>query len=68
MPAEDVERFEAAAGELLDELDYPRAVPRPQPERLESASRIRSLLAQDPNWIHHSGERRAVDDVFADNA
>jgi LPS sulfotransferase NodH len=28
MPPEEVERFEAAAGELLDELGYPRAFPR----------------------------------------
>jgi hypothetical protein len=28
MPAGDVERFEAAAGELLDELRYPRVFPR----------------------------------------
>ena len=51
MPGEDVERFEAAAGELLGELGYPRAVPRPQPERLQRASRIRDLLAQDSKWI-----------------
>jgi len=51
MPGEDVERFEAAAGELLDELGYPRVVPRPRPESLERASRIRNLLAQDSKWI-----------------
>jgi hypothetical protein len=51
MPAEDVERFEAAAGELLDELGYPRAVPGPRPESLERASIIRELLAQDSNWM-----------------
>ena len=50
MPAEDVERFEAAAGGLLDELGYPRAFPRPRNEKLENASRIRRLLAQDPRW------------------
>ena len=50
MPAEDVERFEAAAGGLLDELGYPRAFPRPRAEKLENASRIRSLLVQDPRW------------------
>jgi len=50
MPAEDVERFEAAAGGLLDELGYPRAFPRPRAEKLENASRIRGLLAQDPRW------------------
>lgn len=51
MPAEDVERFESAAGQLLDELGYARAVPHPRPESLEHASRIRNLLAQDLKWI-----------------
>jgi hypothetical protein len=50
MPAEDVERFEAAAGGLLDELGYPRAFPHPRAEKMENASRIRSRLAQDPGW------------------
>ncbi len=50
MPTEDVERFEAAAGQLLDELGYPRAVPRPRPEALEHASKIRHSLVQDANW------------------
>ncbi len=54
MPAEDVERFEAAAGDLLGELGYPRAVPHPRPEALERASRIRGLLARDPRWIDRS--------------
>ena len=48
MAAGDVERFEAAAGGLLDELGYARAFPRLRPERLEGASRIRELSAQDP--------------------
>jgi Sulfotransferase family len=48
MPQEDVERFEAATGGLLDELAYPRAFPRSRPERLEHASRIRHLFALDP--------------------
>lgn len=41
MPGRDVELFEAAAGELLEELDYPRAVPSPSPEakRLAAAAR-----------------------------
>lgn len=47
MPAEDVERFEAAAGWLLDELGYPRAFPHPRSEDLETASTIRDVLAQD---------------------
>jgi hypothetical protein len=45
MSREDTERFEAVAGGLLDELGYPRAIPRLQPERLEVASRIRELFA-----------------------
>jgi hypothetical protein len=48
MPAEELERFEATAGELLDELNYSRAVPRPRPEALEHAARIRRSLALDP--------------------
>lgn len=48
MPGEELERFEAAAGELLDELNYPRAVPRPRPEALDRAATVRGLLAEDP--------------------
>jgi hypothetical protein len=48
MPAQDVERFEAVAGELLDELHYPRAVPQPRMAALKHASRIRDLLKMDP--------------------
>jgi hypothetical protein len=47
MPAEDVERFEAVAGDLLDELGYPRAFPRPSREITARASRIRDLFTQD---------------------
>lgn len=50
MSGEDVERFEAAAGELLEELGYPRAVSSPRPEALEHASKMRDSLAQDPSW------------------
>jgi hypothetical protein len=48
MPAQDLERFEAAAGGLLEELGYARAFPRLRPERLEDASRTRELFALDP--------------------
>jgi len=41
MPRKDVERFEGAAGGLLDELGYARAFPRLRHKRLEDASRIR---------------------------
>ena len=61
MPAGDVERFEAAAGDLLEELGYSRACLRPQPEMLESVSRIRNLLSQDPVWIHDSRQRGVTD-------
>jgi len=48
MPTQDSERFEAAAGGLLDELGYARAVPRPRPDMLEHAARIRKSLADEP--------------------
>ena len=48
MPTEAVERFEAAAGELLDELDYPRTVPCPSPAVMKHAARIRDLFSQNP--------------------
>jgi hypothetical protein len=46
MPAEDVERFEAAVGDLLDELGYARAVPRPPSEALKHARKIRHSFRQ----------------------
>jgi hypothetical protein len=48
MSQEVVDRFEAAAGGLLDELGYPRAFPLPRPESLENVLRIRELFALDP--------------------
>jgi hypothetical protein len=47
MPADDTERFEAAAGNLLTELGYARVVPRPQPAALVNAARIRELFNQE---------------------
>jgi hypothetical protein len=43
----DIERFEAAAGDLLDELEYSRAVQRPRPQVVEEAARIRELFIND---------------------
>jgi hypothetical protein len=43
----DVERFEAAAGDLLEELGYERAVPNPSSEALEQAARIREAFARE---------------------
>jgi sulfotransferase family protein len=48
LSAEENERFEAAAGALLDDLGYPRAVRHPRLEALEHAARVRRVLAQDP--------------------
>jgi sulfotransferase family protein len=45
MPAEDLERFEAVAGDLLDELGYPLAGPRMQTDG--EAARIRSAFTED---------------------
>ena len=59
MRAEDVEPFEAAAGRLLDELGYPRAVLRPRPEALEHASGIRRRLAEDEKWLGIIPQARA---------
>lgn len=59
MPAQDLERFEAAAGELLDELRYERAVNRPRPESLDRALRIRDRLAQDPR-TRYAHERKEM--------
>jgi hypothetical protein len=47
MSRDDVERFEAAAGQLLDELGYPRGAPDPSPEALEEAAAVRRLFAAD---------------------
>ncbi len=47
MPAADTERFEAAAGDLLEELGYARAVPQPRRAPLEHAARIRRLFTED---------------------
>jgi hypothetical protein len=43
----DVERFEAAAGDLLQELGYERAVPNPSSEALERAARIREAFTRE---------------------
>jgi Sulfotransferase family len=47
MEEEDLERFEAAAGELLDQLGYPRAVPRPGPAAVEHAAVVRDSFVRD---------------------
>ncbi len=47
MPTPELERFEAAAGELLEELGYPRGAPRPDPDAVESAALARRSFAAD---------------------
>jgi hypothetical protein len=46
MPARDVERFEATAGDLLGELGYARAFPRATRAALEHAGRLRGRFAE----------------------
>ena len=60
MPAADLEEFEAAAGELLEELRYPLAAPHPRSECQETASRIRHRLARDP-LAHYGLERKELE-------
>jgi hypothetical protein len=43
----DVERFEAAAGDLIDELGYARGAPSIRSELREHASAVRELFAAD---------------------
>ena len=50
MTLDEVERCEAAVGDLLDELGYPRAVPRAANQHLEDASKTRSVLMTYRDW------------------
>jgi hypothetical protein len=47
MPTEDIERFEAAAGNLLGELSYERAVPNPASRVLQETAEIRKTFVSD---------------------
>jgi hypothetical protein len=47
MPDAELERFEAAAGELLEELGYPRGAPSPGSDAVESAALARRSFAAD---------------------
>jgi hypothetical protein len=47
LPLSEAERFEAAAGGLIEELDYRRAFPFPQKGALEAADRARCSFVQD---------------------
>lgn len=59
MPGEEIERFEAAAGDLLSELGYPRRIPQPLPDRVAAASRIRDTWARDPR-MHYGVDREQL--------
>ena len=54
MALDDIERFEAAAGDLFEQLGYPRAVPDPPQEKLEDATRIHHAFTQE---VHAEGKR-----------
>lgn len=60
MPAKDVERFEAAAGELLEELGYERSNPHPETGAVELAGQIRNRFAEltQPRGRALAGGRR----------
>jgi hypothetical protein len=47
MSPEAVERFEAVAGTMLDDLGYRRGAPHPRPEELEYAARARDWFARE---------------------
>lgn len=47
MEVESVERFEAVAGELLDEFGYERAFPKPAPGAMEHAARMHESFVRD---------------------
>jgi hypothetical protein len=47
MKAKQIESFEAVAGELLEDLGYPRAVPHPGSAALLHSRRMREAFAQD---------------------
>jgi hypothetical protein len=46
MPATEIQRFEAAAGNLLEELGYEKTFSRPTPQALEHATRIRKMFSR----------------------
>jgi hypothetical protein len=57
MPAKNVQRFEAAAGNLLEELGYERTFSRPTPQALERATRVRGTFTRHVQEREHPSER-----------
>jgi hypothetical protein len=60
MPVGDTERFEAAAGALLEELGYERALPSPSPAATTRAARLRERFAREL-----AAREQTVPEVFA---
>jgi hypothetical protein len=54
MPSQDVELFEATAGDLLDELGYPRANLAPGSQTLHYALRARKRCAQEAESLRYA--------------
>jgi hypothetical protein len=54
MSPDAAERFEAVAGDLLDELGYERAFPSPRAEFLEAAAAVRDRFTKDPHFKERS--------------
>jgi len=48
MPREQVEEFEAAAGDALEAFGYPRAVPAPGASRVRTAARVAAAFPDRP--------------------
>jgi hypothetical protein len=55
MAPADVERFEAAAGDLLEELGYARAFPESRPEAVAHSIHVRNRLANEPRDVRPYG-------------
>jgi hypothetical protein len=60
MSCDEVERFEAVAGDLLSELGYPRRAPFPTLERLEHAARVRRAFEEHAHTYLATHEGRRV--------
>ena len=59
MPAEHIEQFEAAAGDLLDELGYERACPCPRLKIQKQATGIRDLFTREARSITYQPPEHA---------
>jgi hypothetical protein len=55
MTAEDAERFEAAAGDLLAELAYARTFSNLRTEAVEHSAHVRTLLANETRGVRPYG-------------